>query len=73
MLAVSLVFGTLVAFMSFFLGGMLGWTAREYLLYNSTEQPTLHPEMYDENGNVLADSLIAFRFTDYDEDFEDED
>ncbi len=73
MLAVSLVFGTLVAFRSFFLGGMLGWTAREYLLYNSTEQPVLHPEMYDENGNVLADSLIAFKFTDYDEDFEDED
>jgi len=72
MLAVSLVFGTLFAFLAFFLGGMVGWTAREYLLYNSTEQPTLHPEMYDENGNVLADSLIAFRFT-YDDDFEDDD
>ena len=73
MLAVSLVFGTLFAFLAFFLGGMVGWTAREYLLYNSTEQPVLHPEMYDENGNVLADSLIAFKFTDCDEDFEDED
>ena len=72
MLAVSLVFGTLFAFLAFFLGGMVGWTAREYLLYNSTEQPTLHPEMYDENGNVLADSLIAFRFT-YDDELEDDD
>ena len=73
MLAVSLVFGTLVAFMAFFVGGMVGWTAREYLLYNSVQEPSMHPEMYDEDGNVLADSLIAFRFTDYDEDFEDDD
>ena len=72
MLAVSLVFGTLVAFMAFFVGGMFGWTAREYLLYNSVEQPSMHPEMYDEDGNVLADSLIAFKFT-YDDEFEDED
>jgi hypothetical protein len=72
MLAVSLVFGTLVAFMAFFVGGMVGWTAREYLLYNSVQEPSMHPEMYDEDGNVLADSLIAFRFT-YDDELEDED
>jgi len=72
MLAVSLVFGTLVAFMAFLVGGVVGWTTREYLLYNAVEQPTMHPEMYDENGNVIHDSLIAFKFT-YDDDFEEED
>jgi hypothetical protein len=51
---------------------VVGWTAREYLLYNSVQEPSMHPEMYDEDGNVLADSLIAFRFT-YDDELEDDD
>jgi len=42
------------------------------LLYNQEPQPTMHPEMYDENGNVLHDSLISFRFT-YDDETEEED
>ena len=51
---------------------MLGWVLREYMMYHHDrqEQPVLHPEMYDENGNILPDSLIAFRFED-DDDSED--
>ena len=50
---------------SLILGSMLGWVLREYMMYNHDEQwnqPTMHPEMYDENGNVPPDSLIAFKF-----------
>jgi|TARA_B100001142_G_C14273475_1_gene631866 hypothetical protein len=72
MLTLSIFVGSLFAITSFFVGGVIGWTAREYLLYNQEPQPTMHPEMYDEDGNVLPDSLISFRFT-YDDDTDEED
>ena len=72
MLTLSIFVGSLFAITSFFVGGGIGWTAREYLLYNQEPQPTMHPEMYDEDGNVLPDSLISFRFT-YDDENDEED
>tara|TARA_A200000159_G_C7049861_1_gene225705 strand:- start:68 stop:295 length:228 start_codon:yes stop_codon:yes gene_type:complete len=75
MLAISLVVGSFLVVGALLLGTMLGWVLREYMMYhhdrnnNATE---LHPEMYDENGNVLPDSLIAFRFeNNSDDDYED--
>ena len=61
---------------SLILGSMLGWVLREYMMYNHDrqwKQPTMHPEMYDENGNVLPDSLIAFKFDPNLTDDDDED
>ena len=61
---------------SLILGSMLGWVLREYMRYNHDRQwnqPTMHPEMYDENGNVLPDSLIAFKFDPNLNDEDDED
>lgn len=74
MLATSLVFGTILTFLFFIVGIMIGWVAREYLM-NYREIPRLHPEMYDENGNIIPDEILAVRFEnyyDYD-DTEDED
>jgi len=72
MLAVSLVAGSFLVIGALIVGCMLGWVLREYMMYHHDrqEQPILHPEMYDENGNILPDSLIAFRFED-DDDSED--
>tara|TARA_R100000908_G_scaffold21074_1_gene8255 strand:+ start:6742 stop:6960 length:219 start_codon:yes stop_codon:yes gene_type:complete len=72
MLAVSLVAGSFLVIGALIVGCMLGWVLREYMMYHHDrqEQPVLHPEMYDENGNILPDSLIAFRFED-DDDSED--
>ena len=73
MLAVTLTIGTLVSIMFFFVGGVVGWLARENTLVN---QPIYtHPEMFDENGNVLPDEILAVRFENsYDElDEEDDD
>ncbi|MAA58453.1 MAG: hypothetical protein CL855_08355 [Cryomorphaceae bacterium] len=55
-------------------GGIIGWLAQQNNLFNSTV-PTLHPEMYDEYGNVLPDEILAVRFeNDYDdEEAHDED
>lgn len=74
MLALALVFSVLFVIFALILGGLVGWTVKQHL---EQKQPyTYHPEMFDENGEVLADDLIAFRFenTDYmdeEEDLED--
>lgn len=71
MLAVALTIGTLVSILFFFVGGVVGWLARE----NSNQiQPIYtHPEMFDENGNVLPDEILAVRFeNNYDPDDDDD-
>ena len=71
MLAVTLTIGTLVSVMMFFVGGMVGWLAKEHV-YN-TQPVYTHPEMFDENGNVLPDEILAVRFeNDYDDHEEDD-
>lgn len=72
MLAVSLVAGSFLVIGALIVGCMLGWVLREYMMYHHDRQPQpqgLHPEMYDEDGNIIPDSLIAFRFeNDFDDD-----
>lgn len=46
--------------MSLVVGGLVGWVYREHAW--SQQVARLHPEMYDENGNVIPDEIIAFRF-----------
>ena len=66
MLAVTLTIGTLVSIMMLLVGGVVGWLAKEHM-YNP--QPVYaHPEMFDENGNILPDEILAVRFENsYDE------
>lgn len=73
MLAVSLVFGSFLTILFLIVGVMLGWVAREYMM-NYREIPRLHPEMFDTQGNIIPDEVIAFRFenTDYDYDNEND-
>ncbi len=74
MLAVTLTIGTLVSIMFFFVGCVVGWLAKEH--FYQTQPVFTHPEMFDSNGNVLADEILAVSFEnyyDYDEDDEDED
>jgi hypothetical protein len=74
MLAVTLTLGTLISIMFFFVGGVIGWMLKQYLLEKNYVAYT-HPEMFDENGNVIPDEIVAVRFEndyDYDEDDEEE-
>jgi hypothetical protein len=72
MLATSLVIGSFLTVLFFIVGILGGWVAREYMM-NYREIPKFHPEMYDENGNIIPDEVIAFRFeNNYDYDDEDE-
>jgi hypothetical protein len=70
MLAATLTIGTLISIMFFFVGGMVGWLAKEHF-YNTAPIIT-HPEMFDENGNVLPDEILAVRFENSYDEFDDE-
>ena len=73
MLAVSLVFGSFLTILFLILGVVVGWTAREYMM-NYREVPRPHPEMFDEQGNLIPDEILAVRFeNDYDYDNEEDD
>ena len=73
MLATSLVFGSFLVVMFFIVGIMGGWVAREYMM-NYREIPKLHPEFYDDNGNIIQDEVVAISFNpDYFDDELDED
>jgi hypothetical protein len=73
MLAVSLVFGSFLIILFLIVGLIGGWVAREYMM-NYREIPKLHPECYDENGNVIPDEVLAITFNpDYFDDCEEED
>lgn len=71
MLEVALTLGTLISIMFFLVGGMIGWNLKQYLIEKNYVAYT-HPEMFDENGNVIPDEIVAVRFeNDYDN-YEDE-
>ena len=59
-----------ISLLLFSVGLLGGWIARDYML-NYREIPRPHPEMLDENGNLVPDKIIAFRFENYDYDEED--
>ena len=60
-----------VSLLFFFVGILGGWVARDYMM-NYREIPKPHPEMFDINGNLVPDEIVAFRFENYDEDYDDE-
>ena len=61
-----------ISFLLFAIGVLIGWVTRDYLL-NYREIPRPHPEMFDINGNLVPDEIVAFRFENYDSNDEDED
>jgi len=71
MLAVTLTIGTLVSIMMFFVGGVVGWLAKEHAF--QTQPIYTHPEMFDENGNVLPDEILAVRFENSYDEFDQDD
>ena len=64
MLATSLVFGSFLTILFFVVGVLFGWVAREYMM-NYREIPRPHPEMFDSQGNLIPDEVIAFNFENY--------
>ena len=69
--ATTLVFSSLITVMFFLIGIIGGLNLLEYLL-NYRDFPRLHPEFYDQHGNVVPDEVLAIRF-EQPEDVDDED
>ena len=71
-LIVTLILTTLVSFLAFLVGGVIGWVAREHSYETTPQTVYAHPEMFDENGNLSADEILAVRFENYDNSEDDE-
>ena len=72
MLAVSIVFAAFLFILFLIVGVIGGWVARDCMM-NYQEVEKIHPEMYDRNGNIVPDEIVAFRFENHDNNDEDED
>ena len=73
MLAVTLTLSTVISILFLMVGGVIGYLLKEYVIErNSTFVPT-HPEMFDENGQIIPDDVLAVRFENSFEDFESDD
>ena len=77
MLATTLTFASLFSIGALILGFMLGWIANTYYdnYMQTISTPQLHPEMYDEEGNLLNSRLLSVRFEsesmfDFDDDYD---
>tara|TARA_A200000159_G_scaffold144008_1_gene148581 strand:- start:1795 stop:2019 length:225 start_codon:yes stop_codon:yes gene_type:complete len=62
MLAVTLTFSALFSVMFLVLGTVVGWMAKDYVLQRDSKYIPLHPEMFDENGQIIPDEVLAVRF-----------
>jgi hypothetical protein len=58
----------MVSFMFLLIGGIVGWLWKEHVVYTTPQQVFVHPEMFDSNGNIIPDEILAVRFeNDYDD------
>ena len=76
MTIVTLTLTTTVSLLALLVGGMIGWMARQHSYETTPQVVYTHPEMFDENGNLVPDEILALRIeTNHDtsEDNEDED
>ena len=61
-LVLSLTMTILGSAISLLVGGVIGWIARQVTLENTPQTVYAHPEMFDENGNLMPDEIVAVRF-----------
>ena len=59
---VTLTLTTIVSFLALLVGGMIGWMARQHSYETTPQFVYTHPEMLDENGNLIPDEIVAVRF-----------
>jgi len=73
MTIVTLTLTTVVSLLALLVGGMIGWMARQHSYETTPQVVYTHPEMFDANGQLVPDEILALRIeNNYDTD-EDED
>ena len=71
--AYVIAFTVMFTLLFFMVGSIIGWLTYRHLL--ETRPPYLHPEFFDENGQIIPDEVVAVRFEEgyFDEEDEEED
>ena len=73
MTIVTLTLTTVVSFLALLVGGMIGWMARQHSYETTPQVVYTHPEMFDANGQLVPDEILALRIENhYDNDEEDD-
>ena len=73
MTIVTLTLTTVVSLLALLVGGMIGWMARQHSYETTPQIVYTHPEMLDENGNLLPDEIVAVRFENNHDNTDEED
>ena len=73
MTIVTLTLTTVVSLLALLVGGMIGWLARQHSYETTPQIIYTHPEMFDENGNLSPDEIVAVRFENNYDNTDDED
>lgn len=73
-LPIILTFTTLFCVMFLFIGLIGGWIVKQYQVERIYGIRNIHPEFLDNNGNVIADEVLAVRFEQgfFDETYDDD-
>ena len=72
-LVVTLTLTTVVAILALLVGGMIGWLARQHSYETTPQVVYTHPEMFDANGQLVPDEILALRIETHDTDEETDD
>ena len=72
-LVVTLTLMTLVSILAILVGGMIGWMARQHSYETTPQIVYSHPEMFDSNGNLVPDEILALRIENHDRELDDDD
>ena len=74
MTIVTLTLTTVVSLLALLVGDMIGWMARQHSYETTPQVVYTHPEMFDANGQLVPDEILALRIeNNYDNDEEDDD
>ena len=65
-LVVTLTLTTLVSILALIVGGMVGWMARQHSYETTPQVVYTHPEMFDANGQLVPDEILALRIETHD-------
>ena len=73
-LVVTLTLMTLVSILAILVGGVIGWMARQHSYETTPQIVYTHPEMFDANGQLVPDEILALRIeNNYDKEIDDDD
>jgi hypothetical protein len=62
MLAAELTIFGLLSFLFLCIGGVIGWLAKMHSYETQPQRILMHPEMFDNQGNLVPDEILAVRF-----------